>query len=843
MIGDMARRFRFLLVQALLMPALAWPPALAGKADVRGRPLLEVLRTLQERGLDIIFSTAVVDQRAVVTVEPDTSDPRALLDAILDPLGLLARDGPSGSILIVRAPPGSRSGALRGRVVSRARGAAIAGATVSVVGHPRSAATRADGTFELDGIPDGTWDVLVEALGFESRTMGPVQVRPGETSGLSVSLPALPSYLEEVVVVPSRVSVMQQDQNPGLTVQDEHALLAPTFGGDVSRIIEQLPGVAAPDNSAAFNVRGSLPGDVSIFLDGLELYDPFHLRDLQSPFSLLNMNLVERADFIGGPFTADLGDRHGGVVNLSSWTPDDPHSTRVEAGTLNSSFAHGGPLPHAPAAWLVSARLWYPEALGNNIEMGESGLDPRFEDAYLRFSYNVSPRTVLSAHGLLARDELAFEEPDGSESVDATGRSGYFWLRGVRLWPGDVVTDTVVSAGRLERSRRGFSDPRDSPFRVLDDRAMNFWGVRNDLTWKISEAHLLKAGLEARLLDASYRYESGPTDDASEGTSLRLVPSGTAMSGYAAWRAGVTPRIATEAGLRWDRQGHTEERQLSPRLHAVFRMGERSELRVGLGQYFQSQRIHELDIEDGQTSFHPAELSRQAGLTFQHTLPGNLRIRFDAYHRKLYNLRPRYENLFNTVEFYPETEPDRVLVSAEHARLRGAELLLQSPSGTPLQWWIGYAWSSAEDVVDGDGVARSWDQPHAVKFLVGYRAADRWSLSLSGLGHTGWPTTTMTATATTLPDGSVEFDAVPTARNAERLPTYLRLDLKASRGFAVPGGRLRLDLEVRNVTNRDNACCVDEFRLRQRSDGTVRVDPVLEDWLGMTPSFSLVWEF
>jgi len=266
-------------------------------------------------------------------------------------------------------------------------------------------------------------------------------------------------------------------------------------------------------------------------------------------------------------------------------------------------------------------------------------------------------------------------------------------------------------------------------------------------------------------------------------------------------------------------------------------------MQLGVGEFFQSQRIHELQVEDGQTRFLPAELSRSVGLTFQHSFQNDLRLRVDAYGRKLSHLRPRYENLFSTIELYPETEPDRVLVPADHARLRGLELLLHTAPGTGFNWWVGYALSSAEDVVNGDGVPRSRDQTHAVTFLAGYRAGDRWTVSLSGSGHTGWPTTAMTASSTTLPDGSVQVDPVPGPRNAERLPFYMRFDFKASRSFALPNGRVRLDLEVLNLLDRDNVCCVDDFFFHTRADGSVRVDTTHDEWLGTTPLLKLVWEF
>ena len=245
----------------------------------------------------------------------------------------------------------------------------------------------------------------------------------------------------------------------------------------------------------------------------------------------------------------------------------------------------------------------------------------------------------------------------------------------------------------------------------------------------------------------------------------------------------------------------------------------------------------------GRPRFSPAELSRQIELTWQQELPGSSSLRLDAYDRRLSRLHPRSENLFNPLELFPETEPDRVLVTPERGRLRGAELLLRGDPGARIHWWASYAWSSAEDLIDGVEVPRSWDQTHAVKWLLGYRPGERWSLALSGTAHTGWPTTPVTAELTTLPDGSTGVVRVLGALNSDRFPTYGRLDLKVSRVLPLRDGRLRLDAEVVNLTDRQNACCVDELLFEVGADGTVDVEREVDYWLGITPSFSVSWEF
>jgi outer membrane receptor protein involved in Fe transport len=417
------------------------------------------------------------------------------------------------------------------------------------------------------------------------------------------------------------------------------------------------------------------------------------------------------------------------------------------------------------------------------------------------------------------------------------------WLRALQSWSASVFSETVFSAGRLQRTRQGYSEPGDEVIAVEDDRTVNFFGLKNDVTWEASGSQLVRFGFQVRPLEAEYRYASGPAADPASGISYRIEPSGTSLGLYAAHRAALTDRLATELGVRWDRQTYTGDSQFSPRLNALWRAGDRTDLRVGLGRFHQSQRIHELDVEDGETEFSPAELSRQIDLTFQHRSAGRLRFRLDAYYGEISRPQPRYESLFNPIELFPETAPDRILVAPQSARLRGLELLLRGDPARRFTWWASYAWSSAEDSVDGESQPRSWDQPHAGRLFAAYRWDERWSVSVLGTVRSGWPTTPVTAALTTLPDGSTEIVAMPGARNSDRFPTYVRVDAKASRSFRLSNGRLRLDLEITNLTDRKNACCVDEFLFTTAADGSIEAEPVLDNWLGLTPSFSVLWEF
>src|SRR5919106_415496 len=88
-----------LLVAALTLSATS--AAAQGSEQFKGRSLVDALRVLQARGLQIVFSSATVTPDLRVRSEPRAATARQQLDELLAPHGLKARDGPGGTIQVV----------------------------------------------------------------------------------------------------------------------------------------------------------------------------------------------------------------------------------------------------------------------------------------------------------------------------------------------------------------------------------------------------------------------------------------------------------------------------------------------------------------------------------------------------------------------------------------------------------------------------------------------------------------------------------------------------------------------------------------------------------------------
>ena len=128
-----------------------------------------------------------------------------------------------------------------------------------------------------------------------------------------------------------------------------------------------------------------------------------------------------------------------------------------------------------------------------------------------------------------------------------------------------------------------------------------------------------------------------------------------------------------EASLRWDRQTQTDQEELSPRLNLIYAPVSRLALRAAWGRFYQPQRINELQVEDGESRFFPAQRAEHRLVSLEWLLASRWRLRADAYMKVMSDLRPRYENLFDPFELFPEGEGDRIRIAPDRAEAKGLE--------------------------------------------------------------------------------------------------------------------------------------------------------------------------
>jgi hypothetical protein len=654
------------------------------------------------------------------------------------------------------------------------------------------------------------------------------------------------SPLEEVVVAGSRyvLSTQVPDLHTMFTQSEMQAL--PRLADDALKAAQRLPSAASNGLSGLAYMRGGEQGETRILFDGLSLYQPFHLRLLQSPVSVLDPRVVQDLDVHAGGFTADLGDAMSAVIEARSVEPvDDAH---YEAGLslFHASALAAHRFADGKGQWLAAVRRSNLEEVADLLDsdLGE----PSYVDGYARATYAFSDVTRGSLHTLFASDSVRAVNTNDTEVAKASYRNAYLWGTLEHDFGPRTHGRAVLSFTDVNSRRKGAVNEPGSAVGVVDDRRdYDVLGLRLDGSWS-GERWLHRFGAEGRALSAQYDYrgavvfEPVPIVPGAPVGSLERVlapePSGERYGAYVTSRVRLSDRLSGEFGLRWDWQSFSEEGNgsLAPRLGLVWEIGNESRIRASWGRYAQLQGIEELQVEDGVDNYYPAQHADHAIIGLETLLPWGVAARLETYRKDYARLRPRYENLFDPLSLVPELRWDRVEIAPSSARAEGVELLLAKRDREDWSGWLSYTWSRVDDRVSGGEVVRSWDQTHAVGGGITWNFGD-WQATAAGSYHTGWPVTNLSATAT--PGGG---GVVLGPRNGSRYADFASIDLRLSRDFTLRHGTLSAFVELTNALNRRNPCCID-FEAGTGPGGGVTLEKEYRHWLPLLPSFGVLWEY
>ena len=773
--------------------------------------------------------------------------------------------------------PGAPSATVRGRITDAQSKEPIGQADLVIVRTRLHAYAEDDGRFVLEHVPAGPCTLSVTHMGYAPLRRELTIVEGAETR-LDLQLTRNAVKLEEITVTPGSFSFMGQGTGTRQTMSREDVQAVPQIGEDIFRAVNRLPGLASNDYAAHFGIRGGRHDETLILLDGLQLYEPYHLKDFnEGAISIIDAETIEGVQLMTGGFPARYGDKRSGVFDITSRTPEQDR-TYFDMGVsmMNTRAMGRGTFSDHKGSWLAFGRVGYMGPVFTFIDQADLP-KPDYEDVFAKTSYKLTPNQELSLELQHAGDRYLYDIAattgfldtiNTREKADTKYQNNYLWMTLRSTFGTRTTARTMFFGDLVKRSRDGSEGLAAFPDSVIyhlnNDRTFETFGVAQDWTHGFSDRNLASLGIDFRQQHNDDKYQTKVFQDPDDPeapdpaefpiiTNTKFVKGGSRFSAYLSDRWRVVDPLVLEVGARYDHATWTGDDDASPRASAAMSLGRGMTARLGWGYYRQMQGIDDVVALNNATTYYRSELSEQVTAGWDWAGAKGSMLRIEGYWKRGTHLRPVFRNWKGAIDAFPEPNEDRILVHPNHNGSRGFEVYFDRPLGEHLTARASYSYAVADehvtriDNVNNPAEALSYDLSHpnpqdqsqAANADLTYRIR-RWSLNGSFAYHDGWPATHEHLVPVINDLGQPDQAVRPEKLYAERLPDYLRLDLRATRRWPTRLGEFGASLEVINVTNHSNVFGYDYFRYRDDA-GQLVLGRGDETWFSIFPNLGLTW--
>ena len=651
------------------------------------------------------------------------------------------------------------------------------------------------------GAPARSSHAEVEAGAKEPEQQDPAVARETSEQNDQVRVTELPVYR---VTVSARRFVTEEPTSFPQEVLGEEARRLPMIDDDLYRAHHLIPGVQADDYSARFSLRGGERDEVTVLLDGVPIFDPFHLQDYGGAISAIDLGIVERSTLLADGFPARYGERMGGVLDVEIKEPGHEHELSAGFDLLNAHSQASGPL--GDGGYLVSARRGYLDlfiaAWAENVDFR-----PSYWDLFTKVEHGLSDRDRVSVYGLWAADSNEIRRAGVEPDLRSTYHNGQAWARWQRRLGNGGSMEASAALGRATRDRGEGAwgwDLRRIYHAMLSQEWRIPLGTRlGDLRW----------GGRLRFSQGDYDYFVSDLTHLGRGEELDLKVKTELMAIWGSLFLQHDARpltwLRTTVGLRMSRVQGVGSFNLGPRLGLALLPHRTLTLRAAWGLYHQPVTPHELPVETGTSQLGPAEVAqhRVLGLLWR---PGPwLHLRLEGYQRIYEQLSGHLRDLGS---------PARVYTDPVGAEAIGVEIEARGyPLAGRLGWLVGYTCSLTEEWgEEGEPYPRTMDQTHALSVGLDLDLGWPGRLSAAYRYHSGRPYTPAIGIEERGAGSAPRL--VYASPGSARMPSFHSLDARLSRDWSWESFRLRGYLQVVNATFRQNVQEV-VYELREGTEG------------------------
>ena len=784
---------------------------------------------------------------------------------------------------------------INGFIRDDASGEPISYANVFLSNSSLGAATNSDGYFVISEIPLGLYELNATMIGY-AVFKKKVDLSLGESIRLEIRLKEEAIKGTEVLVTAERQKFERSMESSQIALDLREINSAPAFvEPDVFRTLQMLPGVqTTSDFSSALYVRGSTPDQNLIMLDGIAVYNPYHLGGI---FSTFNTDAIKEADFHAGGFPARYGGRMGAILNVINREGNTEKITgSANLSLISSKALIEGPIPKwkgMKGSWMISGRRTYIDKVVDALALPSGSKNSDGSDIPLRFPYyfydyqikanlDIDQDHRLTFTRFYGDDVLDFSYEDPSETVrnenvtiQQDSKFGLDWPWGNQTngltWRWIVspkmITKTFLSNSRYRFDFDLFFQNRDL-YTYSDSTAINFinfnWNIydiikdrtlETEVQYKYSNDHEITRGFQIKKIrfDLGIQYDLETQDTSFTWNPLSLKNNTQEISFFLQDRWEVSKRLKIRSGLRLTDYNLHKKIYADPRIGMKYHISDDIALKANWGLYHQflttannqDENLRLVELWLGIPKEKPASVSEHVIGGVEYMSPRNIFYRIELYQKTFENLLTLKQDNANE---YEGTSQDSTINEFWDTRgnSNGIELLVKKSSGK-FNGWIGYTFSETKYYTEPSGWHNpNFDRTHTINIVGNYDLTSDLELSAALTQSSGNPYTKILGRVydweQSLYNDSYWYPIdsyLVGEKNTERYDDYFRVDIGMTRkGGNLFGLEYDTYWQIMNLTRHINIL---SYRYRTKTD------PLTGNQLGVQrqpiPMFPLIFTF
>jgi hypothetical protein len=681
---------------------------------------------------------------------------------------------------------------LSGSVKDKQTGESLIKAVVRIQELPNAGIISNEYGFYSLTLPKGNYAVVVSQVGYETLVQ---KIKLDSSQAINFYL-LTKNVLKEVVVESSRKNDNLTKAQMGTETINMSAISkVPVIFGekDLLKTIQLLPGVkSAGEGNSGFFVRGGGADQNLILLDEAPVYNATHLLGF---FSTFNSDAIKDATIIKGNSSSQYGGRLSSVLDVKMKEGNNQdYTVNGGIGLISSKVSVEGPLQKNKSSFILSGRRTYADVFLKATEKFKDNI-LYFYDLNAKANYQINAKNKVYISGYFGRDELGLGQDFGIDWGNKTGTIRWNKIISNKLFLNTsfIYSDYNYNV-KLKNGETNFNINSEIKDVNLKQDYTFYANTQNTLRFGFntilhnikpstfsgtvinSVAKTGRNGLENALyLTNNYKATNQLTIDYGMRLSMYSLMGGDV---YNIYQNGVVRSSIKLAPSSFGKTYINPE----PRITTNFRIDDEKSIKAGYARNIQHLHLLSNSVASspsdqwiGNSYNIKPEIADQLSVGYVTKLfKNNFELTAEGYYKYLQNQIDYKDGAeINTV-----SDVESVLLYGI-GRAYGLELLLKKKEGR-LTGWIGYTLSKTERKIEGINEGKWYnarqDRTHDISVVGIYDLNDRWSISGVFVYNTG--------DAVTYPTGKYNLQGQTlyqyAARNANRMPSYHRLDFSAT---------------------------------------------------------------